>query len=110
MEPQEFIEFWGVEVAEVALLLDVERQSVYQWLTRGQSRKNPDPRLKKLLMLAHLRFLQWRLEDEQLPPHYREIYETIRDRGFPMPLAAMLGDSDPGDEASDDRPEASLEN
>lgn len=98
MHPRDFMKAWGVSVAEMALLLNCDGQIVRQWLTKGASRKNPNPYVRRLLRVIHARFLQWRMDDEQMSPHYRDLYEAIRDRGFPKSIPELL-------ELEDDEPD-----
>lgn len=80
ISPQEFMDYWQIDVAELANLLGVSRGSVYQWQVSGPSARVPDKNILKQLHYIHVIWKAWMQTERDLPPHIREYFEVARDR------------------------------
>ncbi|RMH41271.1 MAG: hypothetical protein D6694_09150 [Gammaproteobacteria bacterium] len=78
MELGEFMTHWRLSRAEMASLLGKQPNTLDHWLSKKSRLRTPPDVLQRLNEL-HLLFSRWELED-QIVPHLRQIYETVRDR------------------------------
>jgi hypothetical protein len=63
MEPQEFLDHWQLERAELARLLGKGLDTVNQWMAPGTNRKTPED-IRRQLRLIHILWVRWEAEEE----------------------------------------------
>jgi hypothetical protein len=74
------MDYWHLDVAELAQILGVSKGSVYQWQVRTESGRPPDKNILKQLHYIHVIWKAWLQTESDLPPHIREYFEIARDR------------------------------
>ena len=77
MTPKEFVDYWKLRPGELADLLHAHPTTISRWLNDSQE---PDSRTSQAIKVIHLRWLEWNLQEELLPPIQRELYEIARSR------------------------------
>lgn len=61
MDPQEFLDYWKLDRAELAMLVNKGVDTVNQWMAPGTTRKTPDD-IRRLLGTIHLLWTRWEVE------------------------------------------------